>query len=308
MRKLILIIVLGILVMSCSSDDQKVLPETIDEEYFNLNFGGILLSVDPNNNSASFNRASIIRNGDYFTLDVICGFSSSSNEQNFLRFFFDKNGKLIYAERKANSASIVGLLYYNNYHNFPSHYFNISFLSLDEFNKRVKLNFSGNLYLNKNNLNSESVFLNGELDMTYIVPDQEEDYINNIKVNGIDQYCSAKFNNLPWKAWFEDSYSEFTSSDEYKLEPHFSSNTNVGSYNFNPTSTDNYVRFSKFNTITHNYDYYNVSGQVSYSYREFHGLGKYSFIGSCNFTATNPNNPSDVIQVTDGVFRSYQQF
>jgi hypothetical protein len=56
------------------------------------------------------------------------------------------------------------------------------------------------------------------------------------------------------------------------------------------------------------YDYYIISGQVGYTYREYHGYTYYSFIGTFSFTATNPNNPTDIIQVTNGVFRSYQQF
>ena len=53
-----------------------------------------------------------------------------------------------------------------------------------------------------------------------------------------------------------------------------------GSFSFDSQSTTNYVKFSKFNPVTLVYDYYNVSGQVGYTYREFHGGSNYSFIGT----------------------------
>ncbi|MFT3795036.1 hypothetical protein [Flavobacterium sp.] len=126
-------------------------------------------------------------------------------------------------------------------------------------------------------------------------------------LNGVPQYCNAKFNTVDWKAWTEPQNSIFTSTDAYRIETHFAVTTTPGSYAINESS-GNYVRFSKFNTATLTYDYYNVTGTIAHSYREFHGAASYSYIGTFNFTAVNPNNPSDVIQVTDGTFRSYQKF
>ena len=42
--------------------------------------------------------------------------------------------------------------------------------------------------------------------------------------------------------------------------------------------------------------------------REFSKDHNYSFIGTFSFMAVNPNNSADVIQVTNGEFRSYQHF
>ena len=301
MKKSVLrILLLTLIFTGCSTNDSA------SKEYFNFSVGGIDFSLVPNGESDSFNRAQVLRNGDLFVIIIVMGFTSDSLEQNFYKIYFDKNGNVIYAERKADSSSAGGLsLTFKNYPDFSSNYFTINILSINESSKKIRLNFSGNLYYHESNLNSESVLIEGDLDMTYN-ENQELNY--DIKFNGIDQYCSAKLNSLPWKAWQEYTFSQFTSTDAYKIEPHFASDSNVGSYNFNATSTDNYVRFSKFNTSTLTYDYYIVTGQVAYSYKEFHGGNMYSFIGTFNFTATNPNNPSDVIQVTDGVFRSYQQF
>jgi len=70
----------------------------------------------------------------------------------------------------------------------------------------------------------------------------------------------------------------------------------------------NYITFSKFNTTTLTYDNYSVNGTLNNEYKEFHGMKLYSYFGSFNFTATNVNNPADVVQVTDGKFRYSQNY
>jgi hypothetical protein len=81
-----------------------------------------------------------------------------------------------------------------------------------------------------------------------------------------------------------------------------------GNYNFTSDSNDNFIKISKFNTNTLSYDYYNVEGVLSHSYREFHGAKSYSYIGTFNLKAVNKNIPFDVIEIKDGRFRSFQTF
>ena len=261
------------------------------------------MPIEVTNDPSFSDRASITQIDDIFLLDVKYGFNASSPELNTLKIYFDKNGGTISAQQMSTGTS--GNFEYDNYENFPSNYFNINIVSLDETNKKIKLNFTGKLYLNKLNLNSEAIDMSGDLTIDYSIGENAN---YGITLNGIEQYCSAKFNNNPWKARSENYDSQFTAPDAYKIETHFASNALPGSYNFTPSSTDNYIRFSKFNAVTLTYDYYNVTGVIEHSYREFHGLTQYSFIGTFNFTAVNPNDSTDVIQVTDGSFRSYQQY
>ncbi len=287
----------------CSSSDSTTPaePEPVDEQYFRLNVGGIEL---PLSRGANFNRGAIDLKGDVFLINALYGYDSSSPQLHQLSIHFDKNGAIIDAKQRSNSIDYFGSYDYINYENFPSNYFHINIISLDEVNKKIKLNFTGKLYLNKKDMNSEAIDISAELNQDYGII--ETPY--GIRVNDIEQYCSAKFNNATWIARKETYYSQFTAPDAYKIETHFASSATPGSYNFTSASTDNYIRFSKFNIATLTYDYYNVTGTITHSYREFHGLKKYSFIGTFSFTAVNPNNPADVIQVTEGVFRSYQQY
>ena len=290
---------------SCSNNDDVSSEVVSEDEYFNLDVGGIKLPLAIRN-SYEYNSGGINQIGDdLFLLYANYGFGSSSEQTHNLKIYFDKTGGTINVHQVSHGINSPGFFNYRNYENYPSNYFNITIISLDEVNKRIKLNFSGKLYLNETNMNSESIDINGNLDIFYGVGDSP---YYGIVVYGIEQYCSANFNNNQWVARNEKYLSAFTASDPYRIELFFANAAPVGSYNFNPLSSENYVRLSKFNTSTLNYDYYNCTGVASYSYKEFHGLTRYSFIGTFNFIAVNPNDPSDIIQVTEGVFRSYQQY
>lgn len=289
---------------SCSNNDDISSQDSTDE-YFNLDIGGIKLPLAIRN-SYEYNSGGINQIGDdIFLLYANYGFGSSSEQTHNLKIYFDKTGGTINVHQESHGINSPGFFNYRNYENYPSNYFDINIISLDEVNKRIKLNFSGKLYLNEADMNSESIEINGNLDILY---EASESTYYGIVVNGIEQYCSANFNANRWIARNEKYLSVFTASDPYRIEIFFANSAAIGSYNFNPSSSENYVRLSKFNTSTLNYDYYNCTGVASYSYKEFHGLTRYSFIGTFSFIAVNPNDPSDIIQLTDGVFRSYQQY
>ena len=301
MEKIAVFFFIVLLTISCSVNDEN--PDiTSNSDHFSLVIDGVKLglptSQDINYQVSISKKADLINvgisNGDLFNTDSMFGLS----------LIFSKNGKFISGKMNFFSYNYENPQYVN-FINFPSNYFNCTLLEIDEVNKRVKLNFDGKLYENKNSITSDAREMNGQLDMKYTDNGEEPDPL---VYNGIEQYCRATINTNPWIARFEHSYSAFTNEEAYKIEPHFANSPTPGSYTFNSESTDNYVRFSKFNPLTLTYDYYNVSGQVGYSYREYHGFTYYSFIGTFSFTATNPNNSSEIIQVTNGVFRSYQKF
>lgn len=309
-----LLVFLAALLIGCSTDEE---PQTIvvnppvtpveDADYFHLQVNESAMDLDLVN-SYGWNRGSITRLADVYKINISCGFDNNTIEYCLINMTFDLNGKIISATQKSSNV-VSGIYTYSNYEHFPSNYFNINVISVDETQKRIKLAFNGNLYLSNLYLEptftSEASSLSGELDMEYI--DQLDlSYI--IPEYEVPQYCTAKLNGVNWRAYHEHEDSHFTSTDAYKLETHFASSTPIGSYAFNDSSSDNYVKFSKFNTTTLTYDTYSVSGTVAYTYKENHGGPKYSFIGTFSFTAVNNANPAEIIQVTDGVFRSYQRF
>lgn len=291
------------LVLFCSGcsgnddSDNDILPQS-DALYFHFDENGTLLSLYP---EMALNHNGIQRTGDVFYIIAGFGYGHDSEQQHRLTIMFDKTGALLSAVQESQSEEYGSYDYYN-YKNFPSHYFNINIISIDEANKRIKLTFSGTLFTNELDMGSESVDLSGELYQNYT------DLGPTVGIGIAQHYCNAKINGADWAAYFEEPNSTFSAADPYRIQVHFGIDAAPNSYNFNSDSTENYVKFSKFNTVTLMWDYYNVSGVVAPSYREFHGGSTYSFIGTFNFVATNPNDASDVIHVADGTFRSFQVY
>lgn len=308
MKNIILILLIGVFISSCTTSNNETpnneTPnnETPNGDQFNLVIDGVTFGL-PTSQDVNY-IINISKKADIIHVGVSNGDLFNTDSMLHLDLNFTKNGKFLSGNMSFNSYNFFNPSY-TNFIEFPSNFFHCTLLELDEVNKRVKINFDGKLYENKNSITSDTREIKGELNMKYIDNGEQADPL---VYNGIEQYCRANINSIPWFARFENNYSAFTNEDAYKIETHFDNSPTPGNFTFNSASTDNYVRFSKYNPLTLTYDYYNVSGQVGYTYREYHGYSYYSFIGTFSFTATNPNNSADNVQVTDGVFRSYQQF
>lgn len=309
-----LVLIFAFFCVSCSNDTSD--NSTVNTQYLRLNINGvekIIPSEDYPNNSVVLGFS-----GNVFQLTAFYGKLDNNYSSQMFKLIFDKNGNIISVKNSVHENE-YGDFVYGNYNFFPSNYFDLNIISLDEASKKIKVSFSGNLYLNSNStsnlyllsLDREFVQAEGEIDMIY---EEWEGPYTGIFMANLEQYCSAKLNGVAWEGnranEFMGSYTygSFMASDPYKIEIRFAQDANLGSYNFTTASTENRIKFSKFNTTTLTYDYYTVNGVLNNDYKEFHGGTSYSYFGTYNFTATNPNNPSDVIQVTDGKFRYYQRF
>jgi hypothetical protein len=299
MKRYVLLLIF--LTLGCSSDSDNSATNN-NNVNFRLVVDGIIYDVPPRVNSDLGGIVS--KKGDQIQISVIQGDLNNTDSRFSLNLVFSTSGKFISGYMRFNSFNFFNPVY-DNFIHFPSNYFPVTSFNLDETNKKIQMKFTGKLYENKLSLNSDSRDIQVELNTIYTDAGNENDPII---FNGIEQYCRANFNSAPWFARFEHNRSSFTNEDAFKIETHFANSPTPGNYNFDSLSTSNYVKLSKFNPLTLNYDYYNVTGQVGYTYREFHGANNYSFIGTFTFTAVNPNNPSDVIQVTNGEFRSYQKY
>ena len=297
MKKIILFLFsFGLFCSGCSNgNDASPAPinNTGDGQYFKLNVNGTDLPFVVGQPYGT-NHVSLTIAGNVFHLQSV--FNS-----NYLNVFFDKSGNILSVIQNIEGGAYGNPLNYSNYPNFPSNYFNIHIVSLDETAKRVKVQLSGNLYLTPTNLNSETWVISSDFDMKY---SGDETLYSGIVFGGVQDKCSAKFNNVSWTAT-KESYGSFTSFDPYKLQIKMEKTTNPSAFDFTPTSTTNCIKFYKFNTATLIFDSYDVTGTVAYTYKEFHGANQYSFYGTFSFTAVNPNNPADVIHVTDGDYVCY---
>lgn len=181
---------------------------------------------------------------------------------------------------------------YQNYPNFTSHYFN-SEIHHDEANQKVSATFSGNLYAVGDNMESESIFVECEI--------KNQPYSFTTVAAGGER-CSAKFNGVVWDGLSKDYMGDsFRSDDPYILTLSLPAPAN-GQYGFSPGSTSNRMTLSKFNTETLSYEAFDCTGTLTLTQIEFWGSG-HMYSGTFSLTAVNPNNPSEVIQVTDGDFR-----
>jgi len=309
MKKLFFAFYLLFFAAACTKTEVVSAPsDSGDGTYFHLKVNGTNIPYIKDGIYATRNEVSVYVKQTVISFNFNYGIEiPNSPGNNRLVIVFTKDGKFLEAHQNSvNIGEGQFAVYYKNYRYFPANYFNIRIYSIDEVQKRIKFTISGKLYFDDKDLNSESLDLLGDFDMKYngdfgtIAP--------TFQVSGLDQHCTAKLNTAEWMAFRELENGSFTADDPYKIEINFPSTALVGTYNLITNSTNNYLRFSKFNTTTKVFDYYNLNGLISQTYREFHGGGNYSLFGTFSFTATNPNDPSDVIQVTDGDFRSYQHY
>ncbi len=292
MRQILTLLLFFALVLSSCSSDDAPSNSGNGSTYFKLKINGTDFAPQ-------LNKYSVILQGNIFTVVIN---NDQINGDFTLRFDKRENGKLLDIEVELHDERF-GIAGYKNYINYPSNYFDVNLISLDENSNTVKASFSGKLYYRNGDLNSEAIDVAGEFSADY-----EDGGGPQIMY---DIHCTAKFNGNPWEAVFTNFQSNwgprmtFTTYDPYKIDIRFAPNNNqTGTFDVTPTSAENYIKLAKFNTTTLTYDYYDVSGNLDYYYKEFHGATNYTYFGSFNFTAVNPNNPADVIEVIDGQFIS----
>ena len=294
----------------CSKDDSSemaIVPtESSDGVYFHLKVNGTEIPFIYGGQYNLVNRGGVSVDGDLIAVNIEYGFNIyNSLGLNRLGIKFFTNGKFLKAEQESIAVGINNFgIQYKNFYNFPANYFHVNIISIDEINNRIKATFQGKLYANQFNLDSESIDIEGDFDIIHKGSVSTPNY--KIEAYGVEQYCKAKINGALWTALWESPNGTFTSEDPYKIDIQFPQVATTGSYNLDSNSTNNYLKFSKYNTLTRVFDDYETKGVVSFSYREFHGASKYSFIGTFSFTAVNRNNPLDIVQVSEGTYRSYK--
>lgn len=224
-----------------------------------------------------------------------------------LQISFDENGhfgKMIYKEQN-NSSSLPKYFYSNR--NFSSNSFNFIIQQYDQVSKRIKGSYSGYLFIDPENLSSESKFVSGDFDLPIadIVP-PISGLINEATINNQYWRSSNKFQTLGDNTGQNQELNlHYLRDDEYKMTFTFDKiNTLLGTYSFTPTTLINKIKLSKYNLTTSTYINYNCTGTVQVLL-----LPPFCFDGIYNFTAINPNDPNDVIQVENGKFRiDYQPY
>jgi len=223
------------------------------------------------------------------------------NDTSFL-ISFDENGhfgKIIYTYQEPISGTFKK---FTTFRDNSSSNFNFQLISYDAVNKRVKANFSGYIYFDPTNLNSESKFINGSFDLPvkeYVPP--VANIINEAKINGVYWRATNKFQTRE-VGNYHNITLQCLNDEVYKIMISFrderGNTTLPGVYNFTNTDVVKKVQIAKYNPVTRSYINYNCSGRVT-----FINIWNYCIQGTYNFTGVNPSNPSDVITIENGNFK-----
>ena len=294
--KYIVISVVFIL-LSCSSDNggnnndgnNNVPVEVIHK--FSLFVNGVQSNLDGTRFSTAYRKEHTIYIGGEYIYDIIFK----------LKISFDENGhfgEIIYKEQNVASDTPK---YFHSARNYSSQHFNFLIQQYDQINRRIKGSYSGYLFIDPENLSSESKFVSGDFDLPIadIVP-PVSGLINEVTI--INQYWRStnKFQTLGDNTGqYEELNLHCLRDDEYKMTFTFhKTNTLPGIYTFTPTTLINKIKLSKYDLTTSTYINYDCTGTVQVLLRP-----PLCFDGIYNFTAVNPTNPSDVIQVQNGKFR-----
>ncbi len=269
--KLISFLFLVVIMASCSSDGGG---GSSSGNSFTYNRNGTDIVVS--NIYAQMSESSIVVSGD------------ASNGQG-IQFEFDKYGNLGKILEYPDDSSFDP--WNHNYINYSGHYFNFNMISYDESTHRVKVSFSGTLYEDFNVVCTVQTPLIAGTGVK-------------CKIAGNQWYSSNSYTNNG--NGFDDFILRELNDDENMISLGFdSTNNGPGTYNFTASTSTNFAHLSKFNTGTLNYVDYNCAGTVIVTSKTSLGIGMgYLIEGTYSFTATNPANPSDQIQVTEGVFKT----
>lgn len=217
---------------------------------------------------------------------------ATASDGSSIQIGFNKYGNLesvIYDDQNFNS--------FYNYQYFKSNYFDFDLISINESNNSVKISYSGTLYSNENDLESNSVSISGSFNVNYI---NQTPLIEGLglscKIGGQNWY-ETDF----WDNGFSNVDRKFISDDDKMIIMNFEDESiEPGTYTFNGSNV-NKLSLAKFNTTTKEYDSYNTSGTVTITSNTIVSGVVRVIEGTFSFTATNGSN---TIEVTNGTFKT----
>lgn len=217
---------------------------------------------------------------------------ASASDGSSIQIGFNKYGNLesvIYDDQNFNS--------FYNYQYFKSNYFDFDLISINESNNSVKISYSGTLYSNENDLESNSISISGSFNVNYI---NQTPLIEGLglscKIGGQNWY-ETDF----WDNGFSNVDRKFISDDDKMIIMNFEDESiEPGTYTFNGSNV-NKLSLAKFNTTTKEYDSYDTSGTVTITSNTIVSGVVRVIEGTFSFTATNGSN---TIEVTNGIFKT----
>jgi hypothetical protein len=266
-------ITLFVVLTSCSSDKETVTDDNSNQ--FELFINGVLVSsqigesVFKTEGTINLGGLSFNTSGQfgYFSLDLITGSPNATSQ------FYSFRG-------------------------YSSNYFDFNLESIDEVKKRVKGTFSGYVYANPFDINSEKKFVSGSFNTKYkdVLP-AITNLRNKAKINGNQWTSSNKY--LTREV---TNYNQITqhdlSDDPFKIMIKYDFGTiTEGTYNFINSNISNKIQLAKFDILTQTFVSYDCAGTLNITDKT-----EIVITGNYNFTAIHPIT-GEIITVSEGDFR-----
>lgn len=224
---------------------------------------------------------------------------------------FNKNGNFGFVYLDLHIFATSGTKDFYSFANYSSNYFTLNIEELDEVKRTIKGSFSGTIYSNAQDLSSEGKYISGTFAKKYtLLAPVFSNLKNAAKIDGNQWFEANRYltKGVPTNA---NIVYHSVSDDEYKIMIKYDeSNINVGTYNFSETTATNAIQLSKFDVATEQYINYKCIGILNIVQKENIDPSGSQFIlkGNYSFTAINPNNPADIINVTEGNFKLFHTY
>jgi hypothetical protein len=297
--KLITFLALSVFISSCASDSDTDDDNGNQKAEYTINF---------NDTPLSFPDLQATRDGDYFLISESDDISHTRPDQIATGFslYFHKDGTLLSAGIYDNSLKDdLSSPFY-----FSKNLFKFNIENIDEANKKIKVNFSGNVYEHYfHQIYQYNKKLNGSISITY----SDKNPLNSSKTYG----TTMKVNGQNWRGLgyiWTGSDSEkshvlnINGDNEYSINIVFPKGTRkIGKYTFTKNSdiykdyTVNFLRYYPNNIGPESY-YIGPNEFISTGTLEITAVNASYITGTFSLTATDPLTNEKIV-VTDGVFK-----
>ncbi|MBP1225780.1 DUF6252 family protein [Flavobacterium sp. 1355] len=273
--KLIAFVLFTALITSCSSDDNK--EDESAESYFNLTY---------NNEVKTVTTWEALKQGDHIEV------TGTSTQGVAIDFKFNVYGNL-YQSFTHGATANSDLPYMEASENFTANTFTFTLEDLNIKDKTVQVKFSGKVYENAYDLESESVIISGSFKVSYkeidpLIPGQ------------------GTFAKIDGKDWHGLSMSTSTTDgvkmlnidndSEYNFAITLPDDSESGAHTFTNNSEIK-VAFQKYDVTIKEYVDYEVAGTITYT-----TISDYYVAGTFSLTATHPTNGSKIV-ISNGTFK-----
>jgi hypothetical protein len=303
MKKLLFLLI-GFSILSCSSSDDS--SDVANPFFMKFKYDGV--QYLNGQYYPSWNQLiKIESNHQLMTINV-----RADENTKRCSIIFNKYGDFVRAICYDNVDPYGGTKY--NYALVAGEHFHFELESIDETAQTVKGNFSGRLYKDRYDLNSESIELEGSFYNEYWYTEDDRGYSGVIaKIDGTDWHSIA-YNDVVENHYLDNpvyNYNDplaagiylqqFVGDDRYRILIGYENQ--VGVRDFTGSAAGTFVRLSKYNPVSGVFeDFQTLSGTIVITEKLPASFTASRYVGNFSFTAVDPSNPSHTIQITDGSF------